>query len=131
MVRIELAHSHCIVAARGSKHGEARGLCASQFAVITVVCSGGRKGLDCRSSSGEGFRPSVGGIRCPLGLFVAACSLVATPSGVLPCSIVVFLVAHSTVASRVVALHSVVVIREYVEYKDIVNIVSLFFINRI
>ena len=72
-MRIELAHSHCIVAARGSKHDEARGLCDSQFAVIAVVCSG-RKGVDFvrRASSWGGFRPSMGGIRCPLGSILVA-----------------------------------------------------------
>ena len=47
------------------------GLCDSQLVVIAVV-RGGRKGVDCRRSSLGGFRPSIGGIRCPLGSVVVA-----------------------------------------------------------
>ena len=75
-MRIELAHSHCIVAARGSKHDEARGLCDSQFAVIAVVY-GGRKGVDFVRPSLRGFGPSIGGIHCLLGSIAVAIAFVA------------------------------------------------------
>ena len=50
----------------------------------------------------------------------------ASHLGVLPGSVVMLLNTNSTVALRVIVLHTIGLIREYIEYNDIMHIVGLF-----
>ena len=55
----------------------------------------------------------------------------ATHSQVLACLIVVIHVVYSTVVLRIVTLHRFVLIQEYLQYEDILHIVSLIVMYRI